>query len=116
MAILAGFTCVPSSRERTRCVTRKVKRWRNGKMALRWVAADMIEAANGFRRLMARKHLPIPPAALLAHQERLTEKPVAPVSRPAQPSTRQRRSPKFDKLRDITNGRLWDPVRDRHLH
>ena len=35
-----------------RRVTRNVKRWRNGKMALRWVAAGMIEAAKGFRKLL----------------------------------------------------------------
>ena len=66
-----------------RRVTRNVKRWRNGKMALRWVAAGMIEAAKGFRRLKAHKKLPILRAALLAHQQRLAEKPVAPVSRAA---------------------------------
>ncbi|MEF2554628.1 transposase, partial [Aurantimonas sp. A2-1-M11] len=60
-----------------------VKRWRNGKMALRWVAAGMIEAAKGFRRLKAHKQLPILRAELLAHRERLAEKPVAPVSRAA---------------------------------
>ncbi|MEF2549673.1 IS256 family transposase, partial [Aurantimonas sp. E1-2-R+4] len=66
-----------------RRVTRNVKRWRNGKMALRWVAAGMIEAAKGFRRLKAHKQLPLLRAALLTHQQRLTEKPVAPVSRAA---------------------------------
>ena len=66
-----------------RRVTRNVKRWRNGKMALRWVAAGMIEATKGFRRLKAHKQLPILRAALLAHQQHLAEKPVAPVSRAA---------------------------------
>ena len=66
-----------------RRVTRNVKRWRNGKMALRWVAAGMIEAAKGFRRLKAHKQLPILRAALLANQQRLAEKSVAPVSRAA---------------------------------
>lgn len=66
-----------------RRVTRNVKRWRNGKMALRWVAAGMIEAAKGFRKLKAHKQLPILRAALLAHQEHLVEKPVAPASRAA---------------------------------
>jgi transposase-like protein len=66
-----------------RRVTRNVKRWRNGKMALRWVAAGMMEAAKGFRRLKAHKQLPILRAALFAQQERLTENPIAPVSRAA---------------------------------
>ena len=37
-------------------------------MALRWTGAAMLEAAKGFRRLKARKQLPILRAALAAHQ------------------------------------------------
>ena len=33
-----------------RRVCRNVKRWRDAKMALRWTAAAMLEAAKGFRR------------------------------------------------------------------
>ena len=51
-----------------RQVTRNVKRWRDGSMALRWTAAGMMEAKKGFRRLMAYKQLPTLKAALLAHQ------------------------------------------------
>jgi putative transposase len=50
-----------------RRVCRNVKRWRNARMALRWTAAGMMEAAKGFRRLKAYKHLPILKAALTAH-------------------------------------------------
>jgi len=50
-----------------RRVCRNVKRWQNAAMALRWTAAGMIEAAKGFRRLKAYKHLPILRAALAAH-------------------------------------------------
>lgn len=53
-----------------RRVCRNVKRWRNARMALRWTAASMMEAAKGFRRLKAHKQLPILRAALLAHQAR----------------------------------------------
>ena len=66
-----------------RRVTRNVKRWRNGKMALRWVAAGMIEAAKGFRKLKAHKQLPALRTALIAHQDRIAAKPVAPASRAA---------------------------------
>jgi transposase-like protein len=66
-----------------RRVTANVKRWRNGKMALRWVAAGMIEAAKGFRRLKAHKHLPALRAALIAHHEQSAARPVAPASRAA---------------------------------
>ena len=51
-----------------RRVCRNVKRWRNAAMALRWTAAGMMEAAKGFRRLKAYKHLPVLRAALAAHQ------------------------------------------------
>jgi putative transposase len=50
-----------------RRVSRNVKRWRNATMALRWTAAGMMEAAKGFRRLKAYRHLPILRAALAAH-------------------------------------------------
>ena len=50
-------------------VCRNVKRWRDAKMALRWTAAGMLEAAKGFRRLKAHKQLPILKVALLRHRE-----------------------------------------------
>ena len=51
-----------------RRICRNVKRWRDAAMALRWTGAAMIEAAKGFRRLKAHKHLPSLRIALLAHQ------------------------------------------------
>ena len=66
-----------------RRVTHNVKRWQNGQMALRWVAAGMIEAAKGFRKLKAHKQLPILRAALIAHQRQNAEKFIAPASRAA---------------------------------
>jgi hypothetical protein len=39
-------------------------------MALRWTAAGMMEAAKGFRRLKAYKHLPLLRVALAAHQSK----------------------------------------------
>lgn len=53
-----------------RRVCRNVKRWRDAKMALRWTAAGMLEAAKGFRRLKAHRQLPILRAALADHQAR----------------------------------------------
>ena len=43
----------------------------------------MIEAAKGFRKLKAHKQLPALRTALIAHQDRLVEKPVALHSRAA---------------------------------
>jgi putative transposase len=37
---------------------RNVKRWRDGNMALRWCAADMVEAGKLFRRVNVHLHLP----------------------------------------------------------
>ncbi len=53
-----------------RRVCRNVKRWRNAAMALRWTAAGMLEAAKGFRRLKAYKHLPALRVALATHQSK----------------------------------------------
>jgi transposase-like protein len=41
---------------RTRHVKRNVKRWRGGRMMLRWVAAGILEAVKGFRRLKGCGH------------------------------------------------------------
>ena len=43
-----------------------VKRWRDGQMALRWVAAGIGEAAKQFRRVNGHLHLPALRAALEA--------------------------------------------------
>jgi putative transposase len=53
-----------------RRLCRNVKRWRDASMALRWTAAAMLEAAQGFRRLKAKSQLPLLRAALLAHRQR----------------------------------------------
>ena len=56
-----------------RRVCGNVKRWRDAKMALRWTAAGMMEAAKGFRRLKACKQLPVLRAALAAHRTDLIQ-------------------------------------------
>ena len=66
---LASTNIIESMNAVIRQVCRNVKRWRDAKMALRWTAAGMLEAAKGFRRLKAHKQLPILKAALLKHRE-----------------------------------------------
>jgi putative transposase len=66
---LASTNIIESMNAVIRQVCRNVKRWRDAKMALRWTAAGMLEAAKGFRRLKAHKQLPVLKAALLKHQE-----------------------------------------------
>ena len=48
---LATTNAIESLLSRTRHVKRHVKRWRGGTMVLRWVAAGVLEAAKGFRRV-----------------------------------------------------------------
>jgi len=52
-----------------------VKRWRDGRMALRWCAAGMVEAGKQFRRVNGHLHLPSLRAAL----EREVAQSVVPV-------------------------------------
>src|SRR5262249_4476229 len=56
---------------RTRHVKRNVKRWRGGKMMLRWVAAGVLEAAKGFRRLKGFRDMPKLVSALRARDQQL---------------------------------------------
>ena len=54
---------------RTRSLKRNVKRWRNGQMVVRWVAAGVLEAVKGFRRLKGHKEMPKLVAALRARDQ-----------------------------------------------
>ena len=56
---------------RTRHVKRNVKRWRGGQMVLRWVAAGVLEAVKGFRRLKGHKEMPTLVTALRARDQQL---------------------------------------------
>ena len=51
--------------------TRHVKRWRGGQMMLRWVAAGVLEAVKGFRRLKGCGDMPRLVSALRARDQRL---------------------------------------------
>ncbi|MCP4239007.1 MAG: IS256 family transposase, partial [bacterium] len=52
-----------------RRITRNVKRWRNQHMVRRWVAASVLEASKGFRRLRGYKSMPKLTAALRSDAE-----------------------------------------------
>ncbi len=52
-----------------RDATRNVKRWRLGKMVLRWIAAGMLEADRQFRKVDGYRDLHILKRALERHQE-----------------------------------------------
>ena len=68
---LATTNAAESLLSRTRHVTRNVKRWRGGQMMLRWVAAGVLEAVKGFRRLKGHADMPRLVAALRARDQRL---------------------------------------------
>lgn len=53
--------------------TRNVKRWRDGKMIKRWVAAGMLNAERSFRRVKGAKDMPTLLAALARHVDKLNE-------------------------------------------
>lgn len=54
-----------------RRVLRRVKNWRDGKMIKRWVAAGILEAQRGFRRLRGYKGMPVLVQALARHAEQI---------------------------------------------
>ena len=68
---LATTNAIESLMSRTRHVNRNVKRWRDGAMAVRWVAAGVLEATKGFRRLKGMKEMPTLVAALRARDQQL---------------------------------------------
>ena len=68
---LVTTNAIESLLSRTRHVKRNVKRWRGGTMVLRWVAAGVLEAAKGFRRVKGCKDMPALVAALQARDARL---------------------------------------------
>jgi transposase-like protein len=80
---LASTNIIESMNAVIRQVCRNVKRWRDAKMALRWTAAGMLEAAKGFRRLKAYKQLPILKAALEKHRAPADAAKVDPVAEAA---------------------------------
>ena len=54
-----------------RRVLRRVKRWRSGTMVKRWVAAGVLEAQRGFRRLRGYKGIPALVQVLSRHAEQI---------------------------------------------
>lgn len=68
---LATTNAAESLVSRTRHVKRNVKRWRGGKMVVRWVTAGVLEAVKGFRRLKGHADMPTLVAALRARDRQL---------------------------------------------
>ena len=68
---LATTNPIESLMSRSRHVHRNVKRWRHGKMLIRWMTAAVVEAAKGFRRLEGCKDVPALVTALRSRDEQL---------------------------------------------
>jgi len=58
---------------RIRQVSHRVKRWQGGQMILRWVAAGVGEAEQGFRRLKGYRNMPALVDALRRHDAELNQ-------------------------------------------
>jgi putative transposase len=68
---LTTTNAIESLMSRTRHIKHNVKRWRNGKMIVRWVAVGILEAVKGFRRLKGCADMPKLVAALRARDQQL---------------------------------------------
>lgn len=68
---LSSTNLIESCFARTAAWTRRVKRWRNPKMVLRWGAAALLVAEKGFRRIHGHEHLAELIIALNQHQNNL---------------------------------------------
>lgn len=60
-----------------RKVSKRVKRWRGGRMMLRWCAASVLDAATRFRRVKGHAEMPKLVAALRAHEGTLDQQEAA---------------------------------------
>jgi putative transposase len=65
--VLSSTNLIENLFGRVREIGRRVRRWQNGTMVLRWTAAGVLEAERGFRKLVGYRAMPILVAALRAH-------------------------------------------------
>src|SRR6202162_1011306 len=72
--VLSSTNLIENLFGRVREIGRRVKRWQNGTMVLRWTAAGVLEAERGFRKLVGYRAMPILVAALRAHDAHLEPK------------------------------------------
>jgi transposase-like protein len=68
---LTTTNAIESLMSRARHVKHNVKRWRSGKMIVRWVAVGILEAVKGFRRLKGCADMPKLVTALRARDQQL---------------------------------------------
>ena len=68
---LRSTNAIESLNDKIASYTRRVKRWRGGKMILRWVGAAVLDARKGFRGVRGLKDMPTLVKALRRHEESL---------------------------------------------
>jgi putative transposase len=73
--VLSSINLIENLFSRVREIGRRVKRWQNGTMVLRWTAAGVLEAQRGFRKLVGYRAMPILFAALRARDAQF-ERPI----------------------------------------
>ena len=71
---LTNTNAIESMISVAKTTTGNVKRWRDGKMIKRWVAAGMLNAERSFRRIKGVKDMPTLLDALARHVDQLNEK------------------------------------------
>ena len=64
---LTNTNCIESMISVARTTMGRVKRWKDGSMKKRWIAAGMLEAERSFRRVKGCKEMPVLVAALQRH-------------------------------------------------
>ena len=69
---MSSTNCSESMISVGRTVTRNVKRWENGKMVERWMAAGMEVAEKQFRKVAGYKEIPILIEALAAYSKEVS--------------------------------------------
>lgn len=74
---LTNTNCIESMISITRTTTGRVKRWRDGTMKKRWIAAGMLEAERSFRRLKGHADMP---ALVAAIGQATTPAAITPIS------------------------------------
>jgi putative transposase len=65
--VLSSTNLIENLFSRVREIGRRVRRWQSGTMVLRWVAAGVLDAQRGFRKIAGYRAIPILVAALRAH-------------------------------------------------
>jgi putative transposase len=68
---LRSTNAIESVNDKIVSYTRRVKRWRGGKMILRWVGAAVLDARQGFRRVKGHREMRVLVEALRRHDKTL---------------------------------------------